>query len=310
MKKQIIKLAIIISLTNVMLFAQENFKSGIHKIKKYYAEGKIDKKSMIKNMIYFVFDKKLLKQDFYYENERPIKSATGIINEFYKNKNLFTEEEIKNLEKYWIIDLKEYEDTKNYTKEGPIFSFCYNYYTSGPHAISTLDANSNGIPDYIEQIDSYLENVKLQLSYLGYEYPDVQSNVYKVYIRDLGGSIYGYTAREQNAPDYTYIVLDNDYHGYPQNDDPEGSSFGTAKVTCAHEYKHAVQEAYSDWNEPMYFLELDATWTEDLIYDYVDDYVNFLDPGYNNTPLYHHNMSFGERDGYSECLWMHYLTER
>ena len=78
--------------------------------------------------------------------------------------------------------------------------------------------------------------------------------------------------------------------------EPSGS--GAAKVTIAHELKHASQFTSSAWTEEAGWLEADATWAEDFVFDETDDYLRYLPYG---SPVSH-------PDGwlpvsYEDCLW-------
>src|SRR5699024_1043671 len=53
---------------------------------------------------------------------------------------------------------------------------------------------------------------------------------------------------------------------------------GAIKVTVAHELKHAIQYATTQWKgETDLWAEMDATLMEEVVYDPVNDYYNYLD---------------------------------
>jgi len=94
-------------------------------------------------------------------------------------------------------------------------------------------------------------------------------NRYDIYIKNLPGYL-GVTYTENSYPSpypngaTSYIEVDNDI-----------SPWGLLQVTVAHEFNHACQFRYS-YLEGAWFMENCATWMEDVCYDNVNDYVNYL----------------------------------
>ncbi|MEO0084606.1 MAG: MXAN_6640 family putative metalloprotease, partial [candidate division WOR-3 bacterium] len=91
---------------------------------------------------------------------------------------------------------------------------------------------------------------------------------YDIYVRNI--SYLGVTTTEasystpyQNGAT-SYIQIDN-----------EISPYGLLQVTVAHEFNHACQFRYS-YLENTFWYENTATWMEDVCYDNVNDYVNYL----------------------------------
>lgn len=84
----------------------------------------------------------------------------------------------------------------------------------------------------------------------------------------LPGTTYGVTATYQNGD--PYIILSQDM------------VLSLIQVTAAHEFFHAVQIAYVDYNAMMadeevrWLAESTATWMEDVVYPLVNDYVNYV----------------------------------
>ncbi len=160
----------------------------------------------------------------------------------------------------------------------------------GGDAPPQTDSNGNGTPDWVETTLQVMNTSwKREIEELGYRepLPDGQpvglpaGDVEKidVYLQNVGGQgIYGYAATESGgsvAP--AYLVLDNDY-----------KEFGTApvkalKATAAHELFHAVQFAY-DTTDAGWLMESTATWSEEQVYDGVDDNRNYLDSSSLVTP--------------------------
>jgi hypothetical protein len=107
---------------------------------------------------------------------------------------------------------------------------------------------------------------------------------YRIFIYDIGDA-YGITYSERvDLPSESYIVMRNSYQGFGKNDDPNPEQ-GSAKVTAAHEFFHAIQFAYpvgDDWD---WWMEASATFMEDEIFDAVNDYRNYLDGWFGSPEL-------------------------
>jgi hypothetical protein len=95
--------------------------------------------------------------------------------------------------------------------------------------------------------------------------------LFDVYLKDLGGDIYGYCAGEEQVKKHTgsgYCVLDNDFAAaqFPGPATPTDN----LTVTAAHEFFHAIQYAY-DFDEDPWMMESTATWMEERIATAVND---------------------------------------
>ena len=96
------------------------------------------------------------------------------------------------------------------------------------------------------------------------------SPLFDVYLKDLGGDIYGFCAGEKRVKKrtgYGYCVLDNDFAA---SQFPTGTPTDNLVVTAAHEFFHAVQYAY-DYAEDPWMMEATATWMEERIATAVND---------------------------------------
>ena len=205
--------------------------------------------------------------------------------------------------------------SNTYTFDSPGGFFKVHYDVTGTHAVSTVDDNSNGVPDYIERIASYCDSSLAKHRELGFLDPPADGGLggddkYDVYIRNI--TDYGYTTPEAPGPepwtDYTsFLVMDNSYYGFPPNDDPEGQVAGSAKATAAHEFHHAIQFAY-DVSEQLWFMELDATCMEDIVFDQTNDNYNYL-PWFMGDPEETLMMNDGTHK-YASFIYGLYLTQR
>src|SRR5699024_6817145 len=155
------------------------------------------------------------------------------------------------------------------------------YTTSGADAVPSGDANTNGIPDYVEWTAVAADSSwRHEVENLGVLDPVTGSaDPYAIYIEDLGAQgFYGFTSTGQDRgyADATYIVINSqlDQAGFTNNADPNPVR-GAIRVTIAHELKHAIQYINSRWYtlpgdkqspHSLDWSEMDATSMEELVY--------------------------------------------
>ncbi len=160
--------------------------------------------------------------------------------------------------------------TENYIS--PSGNFRVQYETTGSDAVPSLDENNNSIPDYVEWIGQAADSSYDRYIALGYtDIFSVKSVPFDIIVAN--SNAYGFVP--PNAP---YIGIENDFIGFPENTDPEGDQKGAVKVTIAHELKHVFQFVQNGWSgDPDRWLEMDATLYEEVMYDEVNDYYNYLE---------------------------------
>jgi hypothetical protein len=162
--------------------------------------------------------------------------------------------------------------------------FVIMYTTSGRDSVSVIDGNNNGVPDYVDWAASYADSSwNDEVKDIGFTNPVVNGRPYVIQVQNLtdsfGGEIYGYTTTDTLGNTKMYINNDFGSSGFPNNWDPDGKLKGAMKVTIAHELKHAIQYRVDGWTdkaETSQWLEMDATMMEDVVFDPVDDYINYL----------------------------------
>jgi hypothetical protein len=149
------------------------------------------------------------------------------------------------------------------------------------------DANGNGDPDVIERWANYLE---YSYTVLGenYGFPmNVLSGRVKVVIANTSDlSAYrlsaGYFGMAIPYSPQPWLIVNNTFNwpGYAiENDDPDNPYWGAMKVTGVHEFFHILQMLYTpsawvgDYDD--WFLEASSVWSEDKVFDEVNDYVQF-----------------------------------
>jgi hypothetical protein len=145
---------------------------------------------------------------------------------------------------------------------------CLHYVATGPDAPPSADWPAQNLA----VMDSVWSS---EVDGLGYRAPLTDgtrggSPLFDVYLKDLGGDIYGFCAGEKRVKKRTgsgYCVLDNDFAAAQF---PTGTPIDNLVVTAAHEFFHAVQYAY-DYAEDPWMMEATATWMEERIATQVND---------------------------------------
>jgi hypothetical protein len=188
---------------------------------------------------------------------------------------------------------------KFFQKDTTIGNVHLYFNVTGDSAAALLDSNGNRIAEtaraYVESVAVYLNHsYAFEVDSLGYH--SLISLPLRVEIRALNG-LYGY------ATPFS-LTMDNDYKDYTTR------GLAAAKVTAAHELHHVIQYTYGS-NPPRFFMELTSTWMEDVVYNEVNDYYNYLrDPaGHFANP----KTSFFEENGiikYSRAIWGKFLEDK
>ena len=165
-------------------------------------------------------------------------------------------------------------------------NFSIHYVTEGVDAVPNEDANENGIPDFVEwAAEAADSSYQLQVNELGYPDPIPNGTSYDIYLKDLSSyGAYGLTNTSRSGifacdanTTTTCIYSENDFVGYPANDS-DNEARGALEVTIAHEFKHAIQYVQNGWQgETDQWAEMDATLMEEVVYDHVNDYYNYID---------------------------------
>ena len=183
--------------------------------------------------------------------------------------------------------------------------FKIHYDTTGVHAVQVEYLLEKSVPDWIYHTGkAYERGWSLLIDSLGYDTPPidpVDGNEVDVYIQELSGTgDYGSTFWEQNKT--SYIVMDDDFaESLYFSQDLDGM-----RVTAVHEFFHVVQLGYA---LPLFgtgwYYELASTWFEDVGYDEINDYIQYIGTYYRQAdrPLYD---VFG---GYEVAIWGKFLEE-
>jgi hypothetical protein len=192
----------------------------------------------------------------------------------------------------------------------PSGRFVILYHTAGVHAVFAGDETGSGIPDYVERSGFYADSTwNYLVGHLGFADPVMPENgPYSIILEKRGDSIFGETvvnAGGQSTRTYVHPT----FEGFPGNLDPEGSRYGTLKVTIAHELKHASQFAGTGWQGDagnIHWMELDAVMAENLVFPDVKDYYRHL----NSVNSIFRDPKISVPEYPWQVTWMMYWAER
>ncbi|XWN36888.1 MAG: T9SS type A sorting domain-containing protein [Balneola sp.] len=203
--------------------------------------------------------------------------------------------------------VKQKSSAVTYTSASGKFEFTYQ--TTGDDAVPAPDSNTNNVPDFVEEAAIAADSTYNYLvQTLGFADPIPDGSVYEISFEDLQNT-YGFAQTYSNpGGPGTHIVVENDFVGFPSNNDPDGNQLGALRVTVAHEFKHAIQFAQNDFSgDSDGWAEMDATLIEEVVYDLVNDYYNYLggsgdvfgNPGVSVSP-----------GSYEDITWALYFHEK
>ncbi|MFL5731495.1 MAG: MXAN_6640 family putative metalloprotease, partial [Cytophagaceae bacterium] len=165
--------------------------------------------------------------------------------------------------------------------------FAIHYTKSGLDAVPLADVNpANSIPDYVDFMAAVFDTVYVRAQREKYTMPPSDgtaggSALYDVYIQQLGVGLYGYCQPETQVNDNpnspaivetdamtSYMAMNNSYTWTTSTDT-------SVKVTCAHEFFHAIQFGYES-NDSDFLYEATAVWMEDHRFPGLDDNLQYL----------------------------------
>lgn len=185
---------------------------------------------------------------------------------------------------------------------------------SGLFRIHYIDAGPDSASDFFisEAAKAYDAVYDFIIGNLGYNPPPndlgIDGPEWDVYVYNV--SDYGYSTAEYAVPSERYpyayssfTEIDNDFkHTFTKGLD-------ALYVTAAHEFFHMVQIGYRSYTTTelpcVWLLESCSTWMEDVAYDDVNDYLQYL-PGYFSSL----NVNFIENNMYGFCVFFHMLEKK
>ncbi|MDZ7725068.1 MAG: MXAN_6640 family putative metalloprotease [candidate division KSB1 bacterium] len=148
----------------------------------------------------------------------------------------------------------------------------------------TLSGPDSSDPDFIRKIAATFDQMyHFEVDTLGFNPPPpdqgVDGNEWDVYVHniyDYGWTTAEYEVLSTDKPyDYTgFIEMDNDFsHTFTTGDE-------AMRVTVAHELFHLIQMGYRSYQttqlDPVWLFESCSVWMEDMAYDSVNDYFQYL----------------------------------
>jgi hypothetical protein len=264
--------------------------------------GRIDRETWLLETFRYVFAPERVSGRYVPGERTPVRCFTPVVREYLEAREELPAATVAELDSY----LEPQGSLGRATYFSPSGLFELTYSTSGTDGVPSADVDpANGVPDFVERCAEYMdESWTVEVDDLGFTAPVLPADgTYDVSFQQMGA--YGYTAPSGFT---TEIVLHRSFIGFPPNTDPDGDQLGAAKVTCAHEFKHASQFSNNGWSEGNW-VELDATWAEDIVYPDTNDYWNYVNNngghvlGQPWTPL-----NAGGYGSYEDCLWEHYLS--
>jgi hypothetical protein len=200
--------------------------------------------------------------------------------------------------------------------------FRIHFDVSGRDSVSVVDRGGNGVPDYIDSMEVFLEgSLALETIEYGFDAPPPDNRgmgpEIDVYVCDLSGAYYGVAMPERDIPTgpntvMGFLIVDNDFS--PEQEYPTPGIPGL-KVTCAHELHHIIQfSRYRfDFSQAALY-EATSVWFEREYAPEVNDYLQYVQP-FLQAPqavgFSTHNVSeIGAVTGYAHVLYLDYLEKR
>ena len=266
--------------------------STLDRIEAAYRTGEIDEEQYVLYRLYRVKNKALLPDEFVApgDQERPVRCGTPMIKAARGAVDWMSPEA-----KATVGLLLPPTIAATASEESDHFSLIFG-------------EDYTGTPDDIDfWLDAFETSWDVEVDGLGFENPPCTDEYYfDVYLANTGGSspelepdTYGYCDHQGDCP---FIVVHPDYSF-------TGNAEGAAQATAAHEFQHGIQSGY-DWFEGNYWMEATATWAEDVVFDDVNDYVDYLNgsDGWLAYPEYALTYEDGWHE-YGNVLWVKYLSE-
>ena len=300
----------------IMIFAgavpaADEFTSFIQ-IDEAYKLGHVDRAEMLYRKALLLFSPEIAVHDKSASEIPMLKSATALLAEVRDNWDIFSPDQKLALSSMMA------RPSKQSNIVSPDGYFRVHYDSTGPEAVPPQDADADLIPDYVERIALYADSSRRVNDQLGYYSPpqdggtggDDKYDIYLVSILAYGGTS-PESPGDSSWNDYTsYILVHRNLYGFPPNDDPQGDTIGAQKVTCAHEYFHAVQLAYDfDIQNNLWWMEATATYMEEVVFPEVNDNYSYL-PYFFNYPNRSIHYTNDDYHMYGAFVWPLYLSER
>lgn len=259
------------------LFAQTHHQHAeIHPvlsaIEQEVESGNLSKNEALLQSIYAGYAPERLNSRFRTERSEtpPIRCLTPVLMKFENAKDELNTATVSEIES--LISGQTSATSQSYLS--PSGNFILHYETDGADAVPLEDLDNNGTPDYIEKAgfaaDSSYQYEVETIGFMDF----LKSDPYEIYFQNFG--FYGTTRSSGSS---TQINIHSNFEGFPENTHPEGQQIGALYATMAHEIKHAIQYATNRWKGEAgnaAWSEMDATLMEEVVFDDVNDYYNYI----------------------------------
>ena len=247
----------------------------------------INKASLFILIHSLIFSKGISTRESYHElffGEGKVHATLHISNLVRHGIDQLTQEEISKLSEIGLINegtsiIAQTPSTLNETYETDHFKF---YYTLDNESIDKVDSLGYVIimSQVFEQVWNFFGNT------LGYDAPPGNPNndddKYDVYIVNLPSNYFGITYTTVDDIGFpscvSYIKMRNSYSGSQFS---EHTEIDNIKVTAVHEFFHAIQFGYNCW-EQYWFMEATAVWSEDELYNDINDLYRYMPSWFSN----------------------------
>lgn len=197
--------------------------------------------------------------------------------------------------------------------------FCVHWVAEGIDAPDPVDANGDGLPDFVDRVLTVAEHVySIENGKLGWRDPKCDGHKggghcrTDIYLDQIGGALFGYAAPDRGQASkahrlprhlHGYLVLDNNYD---PSEFPGTTPEHDLEVTVAHEYNHILQFGYDAYQDA-WFAESTAVWMEDEVYNGINDYLRYVQRWVKryDTPL-----TASSIKEYGSAVWNKWLAHR
>ena len=175
----------------------------------------------------------------------------------------------------------------------------------------TLDESSNDAvenEDYVTNMGAVFEEVwSFHIDSMGFDPPPLNPNnnhnLYEIYIEYLSPGYFGLTFGEGSGKScYGFIKMRNSYTASQFNNH---TVLENIQVTAVHEFFHSIQFGYNCY-EKFWFMEASATWSEDELYDNINDFYRYI-PNFFSNP--NHAIGTEGTFMYGTCIFFQYIDE-
>lgn len=155
---------------------------------------------------------------------------------------------------------------------------------SGTDAVPAGDRNGNNLPDYVDEVGTYLEKAwSVEVDELGFAPPPKGNDRLRVHLKNINHNGLTHASTGKKA----WIELNSDIAAYTRRlmgstadsvvQDPSGLQAGMLKACAAHEFFHCIQAAY-DWEESNWWCEGTAEWMGNRVFPESKFYANNVKP--------------------------------